>query len=237
MISNQSLIRTNSNSAVQSFESVQQSHLNRMVDILGETYEAVWWVLGSDLFRSLCQDYIESQTSGPYSLNEFGSNMSEFIATQANSYDIPFLADLARFEWIYKGIQITDTPRPLSPAMLRELVSAKDYRVQFVNALEIYTSEFAISEIWRHRKGPTYKFEEINWGVPENLLVYKRDGVVQVHKISALDAQILGDLADGQSVTATFGRSSEALDAFKVQELLEMMTQSGIIEDILVYDT
>ncbi|MNL40798.1 hypothetical protein D3C87_1631720 [compost metagenome] len=118
--------------------------------------------------------------------------------------------------------------------MLTELVKAKDYRVQFVSALDIFSSDYAISEIWRQRKAPAYKFEEINWSGPEQLLIYKKDRQVQVHKISELDAQIFNDLSQGHSITATFGRSSEALSSDKIHELLEMMTHSGVIEDILV---
>jgi len=234
MISNQSLIQKSAGSGIQSFESLQQNHLDRLVDILGETYETVWWVLGSELFRELCQDYIESEMAGPYSLNEFGSTFSRFIASHKSSLGIPFLQDLARFEWTFKSIQMADAPRPLSPAMLTELVKAKDYRVQFVSALDIFSSDYSISEIWRQRKAPAYKFEEINWSGPEQLLIYKKDRQVQVHKISELDAQIFSDLSQGHSVTATFGRSSEALSSDKIRELLEMMTHSGVIEDILV---
>jgi hypothetical protein len=169
-------------------------------------------------------------------MSEFGVGFPEFLGMQKASRGIPFLQDLAQFEWAYKEILIADTPRPLSPDDATDLLSKEEYQIQLISALEIFSSEYSVSELWRQRRGPAYVFEEINWSRPENLLIYKKDRQVQVDRISLIEAKILKELRDGTPITVALADFSEALSLEQISDFFKLLANSGIVEDVLVKD-
>ena len=75
----------------------------RLFEVLGETFETVWKVLGDEDFQFLCIAYIEGHPSRSRNLSDYGESFSDFIEGHLPQ-EVPrgLLADLARFEWAFK---------------------------------------------------------------------------------------------------------------------------------------
>lgn len=220
----------------QAFEIYHRSYFARLTAILARTYQAVHWVVGEDLFRTLCHKFIETQPSVNYNLLSYGRNFPEFLKVNPAARSIPFLFDLARFEWAYKEIYHGPTPTPLPVERVQELLRAEDFRIQFIEALEVFTSPYAIYEIWYRREEPPYRFEDIDWNHPESLLIYKKQGNIQVQQIDDLEADILLELKNGSSISSALGDFSSLLTPDRIAQFFQMLMKAGLVDDILILE-
>ncbi|KYG62055.1 DNA-binding domain-containing protein [Bdellovibrio bacteriovorus] len=218
------------------FKVYNHSYIRRLTESLKETYPAVFWVLGADSFQQVAADYINAQPSLSYDLAAHGAEFPAFLKTSSVSAGIPFLYELARFEWAIKDMHHTPTPQPLSEEHIEELLREEDFKVHFIESMHIFESPYSIYDVWRQRNERTYHFEDIHWSHPEHLLVYKKQRKIYVQRIDAVEAQILLDLKEGKSVATALADFSHALNAEKVTQLLEMITRAGIVEDVLVLE-
>src|SRR3989338_4151121 len=50
----------------------QQAYKARFTDVLGETFESVWWVLGDTQFFEVAHAYIYTHFENVYNLSEYG---------------------------------------------------------------------------------------------------------------------------------------------------------------------
>ncbi|WII72927.1 DNA-binding domain-containing protein [Bdellovibrio sp. 22V] len=216
----------------QAFEIYHQGYIKRLTDTLKKTYEGVWWVLGEALFSKMARRFIESQPSVSYDLSEYGEAFPDFLRTLSATKVIPFIYDLARFEWTFKSLINTPTPDPLSTEQAEELIRSDDFKVHFIEAMEIFESPYAIYDIWTRRKEPAYEFEGINWDRPESLMIYKKNNRIYVQRMDKIEAQVINAMKDGASIGSALAEHTTSLAPEQISQFYQMMIGAGIIEDV-----
>ena len=216
----------------EAFQVYQESYITRLSDALADTFEAVKWVLGPDLFYDVCHRYIETHKSEAYHLSEYGDVFPEFLQAHSLSKNIPFLYDLARFEWTYKTLCHAATPRPLPLEKATESLKSRDVKIRFVAAFKIFKSPYAVHKVWSQRTGPAYLYEELDWNQAESLILYKKDGKVHITAVNETDAEILGRLQRGQSSLEALSDFAEYMDPKKIARLFQLVAHCGVIEDV-----
>ncbi len=80
----------------------------RLLEALGNDYEALRQILGARRFERLGRAYIEAHPSDTASVRWFGRHLPQFLRDTAPYAARPVLAELARFEW-NKG-EVFDAP-------------------------------------------------------------------------------------------------------------------------------
>lgn len=231
------LIPAGKMSLEQAFQLYHRGYITRLTDALGETFESAWWVLGDQLFQETSRKYIASQPSVSYNLSDYGHNFPEYLKVSPVGQKNPFLYDLTRFEWMFKNMYHTPTPDPLPIEHIQGLVHSEDFKVHFIEGMDVFQSPYSIYDIWRRRKEPASPVEDINWMQPESLLIYKKQKKIYVRRIEHIEAQILTELKDGASVAEALADFSHILTQEKIAQLFQMMMKAGIIEDVLVLET
>jgi len=221
----------------EAFAVYHRSYLARLSDALGESFEAVWWVLGDDLFRSVCRDYIHEFPSSSYHLQDYGARFTDFLTRHHDTKEILFLHDLARFEWLIKELGNTPTPQPLPAEQFQDLVKADDFKIHFIEGMSVFESPYAVYDIWRQRKEPAYHFDDINWHRPESLLIYKKQKKIYVQRVEPLEAQVLEDLKEGRSMSEAMAGFSAHLTPDRISAFYQLIAGAGIVEDVLILET
>ena len=216
------------------FEIYHQKYIGRLTEALHDTFETVNWSLGNELFRKICKNFIETEPSVSYNLADYGETFPEFLKVSSHAKGIPFLYDLARFEWMFKNLYHRPSPDPLPVEQIQDFMRASDYSLKFVDAMEVFDSPYAVSEIWARRKEPSYMFEDIPWEQPEHLLLYKKDHRIHIMPIGPIESRVIRALQEGQSVSATLGLFSNELNSEKIKQIFHLMMRAGIIEDVLI---
>jgi hypothetical protein len=70
-----------------------------LVETLRMTYPAVDRLVGSAFFEAAAGQYLERCPARSAYLNEYGHDFAPFLAALSSARSVPYLADVARFEW------------------------------------------------------------------------------------------------------------------------------------------
>ena len=88
----------------------------RLHDALSENYPAVHTLLGDEGFFRIAYEYMDSYPSQHFSLRFLGSQLEKFFAE--NYSDLPFYAEMARFEW---GLRNAFDAKNVEPIRIEDL--------------------------------------------------------------------------------------------------------------------
>ena len=181
-------------------EIYSKGYLARLIESLGETFEATWWVLGDEDFFELAGQYIRANHSEVFDLSEYGSDFPEFLASLKQNDEISFLQDLGRFEWAFKNIFHKRNLESLKVAWPTGTGSAK---LVLSDSATLLASRFSAYEIWRRRTQAIETVGEVDWSQPEHLILFKNDSQVNVRILSADEFLVMRHLSNGQTVEAS----------------------------------
>lgn len=220
----------------QAFEIYHQSYLNRLTDKLKKTFTAVNWVLGQEIFEKASHRFIESQPSITYNLLNYGKSFPEFLQIYPATRHIPFLSDLARFEWIYEQIFHSAYTESMPVERIYHNLHAVDFKVQFKEGMAVFKSPYSIYEMWYRREEPPYNFEEIDWTHPESLLIFKKRRGVEVLQIENIEAEIILALQDDLSMTTVLADFANHMNPDRTARFFQLIMRAGIIEDIFILE-
>ncbi len=67
---------------------------------MSESYPLCKELVGEANFNFLCREYLMRHPSRSFDLGDYGAAFPEFLGERAEVRDFPFLADLARLEWL-----------------------------------------------------------------------------------------------------------------------------------------
>lgn len=175
----------------------RDGYLSRLTEQLGETFESVWWVLGDELYFSLAGEFIRGHRSSSHNLSDYGQEFPDFLGSAPAAAEFPFLVDLARFELGFQRLFHTACHAGLPP---REWEQVDPERTRFVfgEAVMLHRADFAVSEIWKLRKGPQQSPTGMDWSRPEAVVLHKLGGRILEWNPEPGQAWILEQLEGGR---------------------------------------
>lgn len=170
----------------------------RLVDVLGDQYEALRYVLGHDTFKLMCVDFFKMYPTENFSLDYIGDNLPEFLE-EHNPPDRPqYLPELTKLERArYKMIVAPDS-EALTPESLQTIPAEHWGNLQFrsIPALQLMTFEYPIHKVWRAMRDesevPTLAPD------PTAIVVWRSDFTVMHEVVSSEVASALTLLLEGK---------------------------------------
>ena len=218
----------------QAVEIYHQMYFLILLEELNKSYPSVKWVLGEDHFKETCRRFIESQPAVNYNLLSYGREFPDFLSINSSTQKIPFLHDLASFEWLYKETSNQPPASSLDEDEIFKLTLAPDYKLEFIDSLKIFTSPYSVFEIWHRRDEPPYMFNLMDWLRQDSLLLYKREKQTEVIQIQDVEAEILISLMNGLSMKEALADYSGRLTPDKIAQFLYLIKTAKIIESVQV---
>ena len=190
-------------SAVERLDVYADMYFFRIRDVLREQFERVARALGDEAFHALVVDFLAAHPPETPSLREVGERLGRFLEMHPFSSELPWLPDLARFEWLVLDAFDAADAVPLDANALRSTPP----------------DEFASLALALH---PSARVLASRFGVdvepvretPCTLLVWRHGGDVRFRRTDALEAAALELVRRG----ATFGEVCE-LVAERVPEV------------------
>lgn len=213
----------------------QTGYQVRLTEALGETFEAVWWVTGDTNFFRLAKDYLILHPSSSYNLSDFVETFPSFLADRQPFADLPFLGDLARFEWLFKDVFHSAPHQPLSPERLQQINLSKDIRLTFGPSLRLFSSPYGVYEIWKLRNTPQTPISQDLWDHPQCLLAYQHQQQVYIQRLSPSEHDILKVLLGGASIGDALHNALiqyPDLSPQMVSDLFALMNRAGLLTGI-----
>lgn len=171
----------------------------RLIESMGETFEAVWWVLGDEEYLKLAGEFVESIPSRSYDLSEYGREFSEFLKTSPVIAEIQFVSELARFEWIFKELfHATNVSRVDN--FLSLLGENPDIKLRILPSVVLWKSDFSIYEIWKRRSGDVSELNGIDIEMKDHILCRKIDDKVHMTYLEESELRLLEQFESPRSI-------------------------------------
>ncbi len=209
----------------------------RLTEALGETFEAVWWVLGDEGFFSVCRRYIYSHPSRETNLSVYGEPFAAFVAAQPEADGLPFVGDLALFEWKFQALFHAPAHQPAGEPVLTKLTGAPDAWISIGSAVFLFESLYAIHEIWKLRKQNQDDYERPDVDAAARLVAFKAGTECAVRALSHAEFAALGALMDERPLSEALECAIEVdpgFDADAVASFFHTLASAGLIADVRV---
>jgi len=211
-------------------------HIVRLTEALGETFEAVWWVCGDEDFFKLAKHYILANPSTTYNLSFFGKEFPIFLDQVLPFPDLPFLGDLARFEWLFKELFHTGQHGSVAPDRIQSLTEDAFTSFRIGQAVRLFTSRYAVYDLWQMRGTSHDGTPPAEWDRSQSLLLYKNHKQIFVKEVGEAEYAILTALRNGESIETALTGVVDTYPDFsqdQIAQLFQMIFYTGIIEKVV----
>lgn len=103
-----------------------------LIETLRVTYPAVDRLVGSDFFNAAGGQFVERHPARSAYLNDYGSGFADFLASLSAANSVPYLADVARFEWALSVAANAEDAPPLNASALLSVEPENHAKLCFV---------------------------------------------------------------------------------------------------------
>lgn len=186
-----------------------------LTEALEATYPVVRRLVGAPFFGWAASRYIAACPPQGPCLFEYGAGFSGLLAGLAACGDLPYLADVARYEWaINRAYHAPDAPS-LEPATLAELTSTQmsHLTLSLDRSCALFASRYPVSRIWKANQPDADANARIDLGVGgERLLVCRMDDEVVWRQLGAGEFAFIGALCAGRTLLAANSTAAAAGD-------------------------
>lgn len=199
-----------------------------LVDALAETFPVVRQLVGEEFFRAMARLHVCATPPHTRILAHYGEDFAAFIENFTPAAGLPYLADVARLEFLrVRACHAADVPAADSAALatlLGDTERLTRLRLHLHPSLALLRSPFAVVSLWAAHQG-ALDIAQVDPGRPENALVLRNGLEVGVSGLSAAEAVFVGQLQEG----ATLGRAASMTPGLDIARPLAQLIRTGAI--------
>ena len=169
-------------------------------DYLEEVYPATKGVVGADFFKQMAQLFIQNSPPSEGNIHNYGDAFEALCSSLSGLENLPYLADLIRYEWALHKSYFSVVSDALDPASLPqdELLTST---VSFNDSVFIIESQYPIYEI--HRQSLPDFDGEVSIDLAQSqdiLLVYKLGHVVSCLQLEQEQASFIQEIEKSENL-------------------------------------
>jgi hypothetical protein len=218
----------------------RDSIFGNLIGALAATYPVVERIVGAAFFREAARCFAERQPSVSGDLNDFGGDFCNFLADYHHADALPYLADVARLEWLVQHVYYAVDAPPADLAILATTPPDRLGELCFVvdPAHARLDSRWPLDAIWRVNTDGYAGDMTINFSSPCQLLILRRHGQVYVETISLGEAALLEALQEGATLSAASHcattRATAAQVNFDLGAALHRFVAAGLLRSAIL---
>lgn len=217
---------------VDNFAIYRNNVISNLSNVLTEVYPLIEKLLGSDFFQLTIKEYIHRYPSCSGNLHDYGEYFSDFLAEYQPLKDLPYLAEVAQFEWFCQQLFFAANPAAFDVSFL-ENVSEEQYphlHFQLHPASRVHKFHYPILRIIELCDGDIDEDIHMNEG-SVYLLLIRRELDVLYLPLTIGEFTFLSALQENQSLAVAADAALEADPNFDLEEALPRF-----ITDITIVD-
>lgn len=202
---------------------------------LAGAYPIVRKIVGADFFERMARGYARAHPSTSGDLNEYGAQMPEFAAASAHTRDLPYLADVARMEWLAHRAYYAADPVPFD-FKVESFMDSNSYaalRPILAPACALMASDWPLARIWTvHQDDYLGEFDVNLAAGPDRILVHRPRWRAEVSSLSAGDYGFLAGALAGAALGEALERAAAVDSAFDPAVALAAWVKAGVIASL-----
>jgi hypothetical protein len=204
---------------------------------LSAVYPVVERLVGEQFFLHTADSYIRAYPSLSGDLNEYGANFPHFLEAFEPVKQLPYLPDVARFEWLMELVFHAADHAPMALAKLANISQDQYGGLRFAvhPASQLFQSNYPVAKIWQVNQADWQGDCEVNLQLGGcDLLVFRNNFSIVVKPLTKGEYAMLHGLAAGADITTTFCKACEAQTDLDLGRFLQQMIHDGVLVDVLV---
>jgi len=207
-----------------------------LTEALQTTFPTVAKLVGEGFFVRLAHGFIAAHPPQRPCLSEYGGAFPAFVAGFEAAGALPYLADVARFDWaINVAFNAPDAP-PFDVTEVQALPADRLARSGFAlhPSFQLVESRFPIDEIWRANAREEFADNpiDLNSG-PVALAVWRDPDDVAWRRLAAGEAAFVGALTRGLALGTAAEAAAAAESRFGLETALARLIATGSIIGLL----
>ena len=170
-----------------------------LAEALAATFPAVQRLVGDDFFGGLARAYITEHPPAAPCLFEYGATFADFIAAFPPCRDLPYLADVARFEWAINAAWHADDAPALSADALATVAPERrdGLHLRLHRSVTLLESRWPVLRLWRATRGDGNEAVDLDAG-GDCLLIWRKVADVLWRRVGADEWPFWRGLASGR---------------------------------------
>lgn len=206
-----------------------------LVDALADSYPVVQALVGEAFFRAMASDFVRQSPPRAPVLAWYGDGFAEFIERFPPADGLPYLADVARLEWLrveaWHAADATALPMVDLSALLADETRLPDTRFELHPALRVMASAHPVVSLWAAHQtdDPATALPKIDLANGEAVLLTRPGLDVDIVRIEPGASHFIGQLQAGVS----FGAAVAASGVFDLVATLGLLIRSGALVQAL----
>ncbi|MGA8051539.1 MAG: DNA-binding domain-containing protein [Burkholderiales bacterium] len=201
---------------------------------LAGAYPIVVKIVGEEFFEGLAREYLRVHPSVGGDLNEFGESFAEFVAGFPHTQDLPYLADVARMEWLAHRAHYAADAEALDLGRLGA-VPEEAYgrlRLSLAPGCALMASCWPLARVWEvHQDDFEGEFSVDLDSGPQRILIYRPNYRVLVGVLGAGGYRFLQAVASGAPLAGAVDAALAAEPDFALGTALAAWVEAGVIAD------
>jgi hypothetical protein len=191
-----------------------------LVAALAATYPVVRALVDPRFFDWAAATYVEQCPPSVPSLAEYGGSFPVFLADFPPCRALPYLADVARFEWALNEAATAPDGCATDPSLLATAVAEPDgLRLEFLPSYRLMVADWPVDRIHNAHRGHA-PFDGLRIACePVRLEIWRADGAAMFRRLEPAAYALRSTLAAGQPITVALER------AIAIDPLLDTPTE------------
>ena len=204
-----------------------------LTDLLQVYFPVVARLVGEEFFRAIARDFIVGNPPRSPILSRFGARFPPFIQKFPAAQDLPYLADVARLEWLQQRAYHAQDRAPITAQDLASVPAEQLPEVAFElhPSVGLLVSRFPVISIWQtNTTDSEVRPISLDEGAQAALVVRPQLDVQIVPLPIGADTFVALLMMD-RTVSEAAGASLLADREFNLQQSLALLIRSGAIAD------
>jgi hypothetical protein len=198
-------------------------------DALRSTFPVVCRLVDKRFFAYAAHEYLREHPPHSRCLVEYGADFADFLARFTPCRQLPYLADIARFEW---ALNIAATVREESPLQAETLAAIPPGQAAYVAlrlqpSLSYFASTWPIDAIWQANKEDEVPPVDITSG-GTSLEIRRAGEAVSWRRLDPGTFEFRTALADGLVLAAAMAAATLKDPAFELTASLRQVFAEGL---------
>lgn len=210
--------------------------MEKQIQLLQTVYPCITLLIGVDCFRMTAKEYIMQYPCQTPNLHQYGEFFSHFVLNYVHLKNLPYLHEIARFEWSFHTLAFAQEPTPLDIQALKS-VSTEEYghlRFNLHPALALHQFQYPVLRIIDLCKKNNDEQIDLAEG-GEYLLMIRLDDQIKVSHLTQADYCFLKSLQDGNKLKHALDEALAIDSSFSLIRKLPEWIQHKVIVDFILH--
>jgi hypothetical protein len=205
--------------------------------VLEGAFPVVCRLVDKCFFAYAAHEYIREHPPHSRCLVEYGAEFADFLAGFEPCKDLPYLADVARFEWaLNEAATVRDAPALTTEALAAvPLEKASSLTMSLQPSVGYFASVWPIDAIWQANQQKEVPMLDLGSGGVAHVEIRRADEAAAWQRLDPATFAFRAALADGLALAAAAGAAVAKDAAFELAAALDHIFADGLVIGLYPY--